>query len=247
MKNIEKKLEIHIAYNIFILSDNMNRDQKLQSIKEYLKKSQCARGTELASKFSLGLRRLSDYLRAINCLTSYSHRRSFYTLREIAHFDNQRIWRCPRKSALFSDLGSLDALVEWHIRNSPAGLTCRELSEITKVRVDCQIRHISKQRGLIRQKFDSEYVYFYKENEKLLQKQRAQRRKISSTAGPDLETTIEKDIASLRRDFQMALVLLNHPKESAASIVSRLGKMGYPITKEDLLDFFLRYDVKKNR
>jgi hypothetical protein len=45
----------------------------------------------------------------------------------------------------------------------------------------------------------------------------------------------------------MALVLLNHPKESAASIVSRLGKMGYPITKEDLWDFFLRYDVKKNR
>jgi len=159
----------------------------------------------------------------------------------------RRIWRCPRKSALFSDLGSLDALVEWHIRNSPAGLTCRELSEITKVRVDCQIRHISKQRGLIRQKFDGEYVYFYKANEKLLQKQRAQRRKISSMAGPDLETTIEKDIASLRRDFQMALVLLNHPKESAASIVSRLGKMGYPITKEDLWDFFLRYDVKKNR
>jgi len=86
-----------------------------------------------------------------------------------------------------------------------------------------------------------------KANEKLLQKQRAQRRKNSSTAGPDLETTIEKDIASLRRDFQMALVLLNHPKESAASIVSRLGKMGYPITKEDLWDFFLRYDVKKNR
>jgi len=137
--------------------------------------------------------------------------------------------------------------VEWHVRNSPAGLTCRELSEIIKIRVERQIKRISKNKGLIRQKFDGEYVYFYKANEKLQQRQRAQRRKISSTAGPDLETAIEEDIASLRRDFQIALALLNHPQDSSTSIVSRLGKRGYPITQEDLLDFFRRYDVKKNR
>jgi len=225
----------------------MSDEQKLQSIKKHLEKFRCASGTELATKFSLSLRRLRDYLRSINCLTSYSHRRSFYTLRKIAHFDKQHIWKCARSSALFSDLGSLGALVEWHIQNSPAGLTCHQLSEITKVSIEPHIRRISKERGLVRQKFDGEYVYFYKANEKLQQRQRAQRRKISSTAGPDLETAIEEDIASLRRDFQIALALLNHPQDSSTSIVSRLGKRGYPITQEDLLDFFRRYDVKKNR
>jgi hypothetical protein len=224
----------------------MSREQKLQSIREYLEKSRCASGTELANKFSLSLRRLSDYLRGINCLTSYSHRRSFYTLREITHFDKQHIWRCPRNSVLFSDLGSLSALVDWHVRNSQTGLTCRQLSEITKVWIEPHIKRISKERGFVRQKFDGEYVYFHQANKKIQQQQLARRRKISSTAGTDLEPASEGTMVSLRRDLQIALALLNHPKESSAFIVSMLRKRGHQITRENLVDFLHRYEVKKN-
>ncbi len=225
----------------------MNREEKLRSIKEHLKRLKCASGTELANKFSLSLRRLRDYLRAIGCLTSYSHRRSIYTLRETARFDVQRIWKCPRKAALFSDLGSLNALVEWHVRNSSAGLTCRALSAITRVRVEPHIRRISKERGLLRQKFDGEYVYFYQANEKIYLRQLAQRRRISSTAGPGLETAIEGDVSSLRRDLRIALALLNHPKKGPSAVVSLLREMGQRVTVADLVDFFNRYGVKKNR
>jgi len=225
----------------------MNRQERLRSIKEHLKKLKCASGTELAKKFSLSLRRLRDYLRAIGCLTSYSHRRSFYALRETVRFDERRIWRCPRKAALFSDLDSLNALVEWHVRNSSAGLTCRALSAITSVRVEPHIRRISKERGLVRQKFDGEYVYFYHANEKIYLKQLAKRRSISSTAGPGLETAIENDVASLQLDLNIALALLNHPKESLTSVVSMLRDMGHQVTSKDIVDFFSRYGVKKNR
>jgi len=225
----------------------MNREEKLRSIKEHLKRLKCASGTELANMFSLSLRRLRDYLRAIDCLTSYSHRRSFYTLHETARFDERHIWRCPRKAALFSDLDSLNALVEWHVRNSSAGLTCRALSAITRIRVEPHIRRISKERGLVRLKFDGEYVYFYQANEKIYLRQLAQRRRISSAAGPGLETTIEGDVASLQRDLQIAVALLNHPKEGSKSFVSRLREMGHQMTIEDLLDFFNRYGVKKKR
>jgi len=224
----------------------MSREEKLRSIKEHLKRLKCASGTELANKFSLSLRRLRDYLRAIDCLTSYSHRRSFYTLPETARFDERRIWRCPRKAALFSNLDSLNALVEWHVRNSSAGLTCRALSAITRIRVEPHIRRISKERGLVRLKFDGEYVYFYQANEKIYLRQLTQRRRISSKAGPGLETAIEGDVASLQRDLQVALALLNHPKGSPPSIVSMLREMGHRVTIEDLEDFFKRYGIKKN-
>ena len=223
----------------------MNREERLRSIKEHLKRLKCASGTELANKFSLSLRRLRDYLRAIGCLTSYSHRRSFYTLPEMARFDERRIWRCPRKAALFSDLDSLNALVEWHVRNSSAGLTCRALSAITRIRVEPHIRRISKEKGLVRLKFDGEYVYFYQANEKIYLRQLAQRRKISSAAGPGLETTIEGDVASLQRDLQIAVALLNHPKEGPTSVVSMLREMGHQVTIHDLVNFFKRYGVKK--
>jgi len=225
----------------------MSREEKLRSIKEHLKRLKCASGTELANKFSLSLRRLRDYLRAIDCLTSYSHRRSFYTLRETAHFDERHLWRCPQKAALFSDLDSLNALVEWHVRNSSAGLTCRALSAITRIRVEPHIRRISKERGLVRLKFDGEYVYFYQANEKIYLRQLARRRRISSTAGPGLETTIDGDVASLQRDLQIAVALLNHPKKGPTSVVSMLREIGHPMTIEDLVDFFKRYGVKKKR
>jgi hypothetical protein len=90
--------------------------------------------------------------------------------------------------------------------------------------------------------FNGEFVYFYKANEKIHQRQLAQR-KVLSTTGPEQD---EVDVASLQQDLQIALALLNHPKESLASIVSLLRKRGHRVTQEDLVDVFRRYDVKKN-
>jgi hypothetical protein len=98
---------------------------------------------------------------------------------------------------------------------------------------------------LIRQKFDGEYVYFYQANEKIYLRQLAQRRRISSTAGPGLESAIDSDVASLQRDLQIALALLNHPKEGPSAVVSILRELGHRVTIEDLVDFCNRYGIKK--
>jgi len=162
----QKRLET-VCPNEYYTQSDMTHEEKLRSIKDHLKRRTCASGAELARKLSLSPRRLSDYLRSLGCLTSYSHRRSFYVLPETAAFNTHRIWRCRRTGALFTDLHSLSALVEWHVKRSPEGLTCRELSSITDVRVEPHIRRISRDRGLVRQKFDGEYVMSFGEKHEL--------------------------------------------------------------------------------
>ena len=147
--------------------------------------------------------------------------------------------------ALFTNLHSLSALVEWHVKQSVAGLTCRELSAITDVRVEPHIRRISSERGLVRQKFDGEYVYFYRRNEKVHLGQVAQRRRASSTVGTPMETNIDSDVVCLQRDLQIAIALLNHSGESPGSIVAILRETGHPATMQELTEFLVRYGIKK--
>ena len=240
----QKRLETVCPMEYYTQSD-MTHEEKLRSIKDHLKRRTCASGAELARKLSLSPRRLSDYLRSLGCLTSYSHRRSFYVLPETAAFNAHRIWRCRRTGALFTDLHSLSALVEWHVKRSPAGLTCRKLSAVTEVRAEPHILRISRERGLVRQKFDGEYVYFYRRNEKVYLGQVAQRKRDSSTPGPQLETNIDSDVVSLQRDLQIAVALLNHPEESPESIVTILRETGHPATPQEFAEFLDRYGIKK--
>jgi hypothetical protein len=220
---------------------------KKDQIRTYLKKVRCASGKELASTFSISLRQLRAYLRALGCLTSYSHIRTFYTLPGTPRFSTDRIWKCKRRGALFTDLGSLSALVAWHVRESPAGLTCRDLSHITEVRVVDVILRISRERELVRMKFDGEYVYFWRANEKRYRAQVAKRRRLSATGGPGVGRLVDSEVEDLRRDLRIALAFLNHPHKSGRAIAQLLRGDGLHVSVDDLARFLIRYGVKKKR
>jgi len=220
-------------------------EKKLKAIEAHLRKAQSASGEVLATKFSLSLRRVSDYLRELRCLTSYSHKRRFYTLPGKPRFKRERIWQCPRTGALFTDLFSLSALVEWHLRRSPMGLTCRELTAIVGVRVEPQIVRISQERNLLRQKFDGEYVYFSRANQKVYHAQLARRKRSSSKAEPTPEVTINREVEELRRDLEISLALLNFPQKGPIAIVAMLREKGLRVTVDDFAAFLIRYGIKK--
>ena len=219
--------------------------KRLQGIRKFLQKVRSASGQELSAEFSLSLRRLRDHLRALECLTSYSHKRSFYALPATARFDKHRIWKCRRNGALFTDLGSLGALVEWHVRQSPSGLTCRELSQIVGVRVEPQSVRISREHGLIRQKFDGEFVYFCRANEKVYRVQVGKRGRCSRSTGAGPARVVDSEVDELQRDLQIALALLNHPRRAVAVTVDTLRRKGVNVSTRDVTEVLVRYDVKK--
>ena len=59
-------------------------------------------------------------LRQLAYLSSYSHRGAFYTLRELAQFDEQGLWSF--RSVYFSRYGTLLSTAEAFVQRSEAGL-----------------------------------------------------------------------------------------------------------------------------
>jgi hypothetical protein len=82
-------------------------------------------------------------LKPLDYLTSYSHRGRYYTLREIANFDEHGLW--SQADVWFSRFGTLLALAtaESFVNRSPRGYFADELARALHVEVQDRTRCIS--------------------------------------------------------------------------------------------------------
>src|ERR1700722_20408389 len=70
-------------------------------------------------------------LRPLQYLTSYSHRGRYYTLREIARFDEKGLW--SQATVWFSQFGTLLSTADAFINRSPRGFFADELARALHV------------------------------------------------------------------------------------------------------------------
>ncbi len=96
-------------------------------------------------------------LRAVSYHTSYSHRGRYYTLDEIACFDDQGIW--SYRDVRFSMYGNLLATAEVFVRRSEAGYYAGELEHILNVGVKEALLKLVRQGRITRRKVFGLYLY----------------------------------------------------------------------------------------
>jgi hypothetical protein len=96
-------------------------------------------------------------LKELSYRTSYSHRGSFYTLDEIAAFDERGVWSF--NSVWFSRHGTLVATAEACVTQAPAGYFASELEEILQVPVKEPLLRLVEQDRLSRQPVFGLYLY----------------------------------------------------------------------------------------
>lgn len=96
-------------------------------------------------------------LKPLDYLTSYSHRGRFYTLREVARFDDQGLWCC--RAVWFSRYGTLLTTAETFVNRSPQGYLAEELVEGLHVKMHDALRQLVQQRRLGRQPVAGRYLY----------------------------------------------------------------------------------------
>jgi hypothetical protein len=97
-------------------------------------------------------------LRALGYRTSYSHRGSYYTLDEVAHFDDKGLWFF--RSVGFSVYGTLLNTVRALVEKSESGHTAAELKLVVKVEVKEPLLRLVEKKLLHREKMTGVYVYF---------------------------------------------------------------------------------------
>jgi hypothetical protein len=96
-------------------------------------------------------------LKELSYRTSYSHRGSFYTLDEIAAFDERGLWSFD--SVWFSRYGTLVATAEVCVTQAPAGYFASELEDLLHVPVKEPLLRLTEQDRIVRQTVSGLYLY----------------------------------------------------------------------------------------
>ena len=96
-------------------------------------------------------------LKPLDYLTSYSHRGRYYTLREIARFDDHGLW--SHAEAWFSRCGTLLATAVEFVQHSPRGYFADELAPVLHVPVQDALYQLTQQGRVSRQIVSGRYLY----------------------------------------------------------------------------------------
>jgi hypothetical protein len=128
----------------------------LTTLKAYLSKHKVATFKQLGA--ALGnparctvFRKLSE----LDYISSYSHRGRYYTLRSVARFTAQGLWRF--RSAWFSRFGNLLKTVEAFVQQSDAGYSAEELKDLLGVQPKHALTQLVRDGQLQREKINAAY------------------------------------------------------------------------------------------
>lgn len=101
-------------------------------------------------------------LKELNYISSISHSGKYYTLKNIAKFNELGIW--TYKSVQFSVYNTLFDTLKNLIEKSDNGYTASELEELLRIKPNAVLKELIKKQKLYREKILGKYVYFSKDN-----------------------------------------------------------------------------------
>jgi len=139
-------------------------------------------------------------LKPLDYLTSYSHRGRYYTLREIARFDDKGLW--SQADVWFSQYGTLLATAESFVNRSPRGYFADELARALHVEVQDALHQLAQQRRLTRQIVSG--LYLYTASDRAIQQgQLLTRRNVEA-----LPTVVDASVLEVSQEELKASILL---------------------------------------
>lgn len=96
-------------------------------------------------------------LKQLGYIKSYSHRGQYYSLAELAQFDDNGLWQFG--PARFSEHGTLLATIEVLVNRSDAGYYCDELERILGVSAKEALLGLFRKEKVSRETFGGRYLY----------------------------------------------------------------------------------------
>ena len=102
--------------------------------------------------------RTADQCEYIDAVASTPHRGKYYTLKSIARFSAQGLWRF--RSVRFSRFGNLLDTAETFVQRSEAGYSAGELKEMLGVKTKHALTQLARDSRLQREKIATAYIYF---------------------------------------------------------------------------------------
>lgn len=139
-------------------------------------------------------------LKPLDYLTSYSHRGRYYTLREIARFDDKGLW--SQADVWFSQYGTLLATAESFVNRCARGFFAEELARALHVEVQDALHQLALQRRITRQTVSGLYLYTARDRA-IQQRQLLTRRKVEA-----IPTVTDASLLEVSEEELKASILL---------------------------------------
>ena len=177
-------------------------------------------------------------LKEIGYTTSYNQNGKYYTLLEIAKFDESGIF--DHKGILFFRDGGIQELVIKEIDSSEKGYTAEEFRNKIKTRVSNQLHQFVSKGLIIRKKYADFYVY-YSIDDTTQQKQISNREKEIKIPS----TKEESEISSEKKTIRILLEIIQNPKAQPQEIGKILRQEGLKISDSFIQNIFEKYDIQK--
>jgi hypothetical protein len=177
-------------------------------------------------------------LSALDYLSSYTHAGRYYTLRSMAVFDSDGIWRW--QGVGFSRAGTLKSTVLHLVDSSQAGHTQRELQGRLGVRVHNPLLELVEDKKLGRESLDDEYVYVAAARVRGAAQLRERRSLVVlAPAAPTLRPTLEVEVLlEVIHGAQASLT-------DAAILAERLAARGVQASVAEVAAVLERHGLEK--
>jgi len=150
-------------------------------------------------------------LKAWSAHTSYNRNGRYYTLPEIAQFDDMGLWR--HREAFFSRHGNLKQTLIYLIAHSARGLSSTELGEILGLQPRSFLSHFRDHPALYREHMTGRWIWFAADPE---------------TREQQRQTRLAEEDAKVSRmpsDMEAVMILvdlIDHPQSDVEQIARRL-------------------------
>jgi hypothetical protein len=174
-------------------------------------------------------------LNHLNYLSSYTHAGSYYTLEEIADFDQNGLWY--HNEIGFSKNGNLKNTVSFLVEKAEDGKTHAELEALLRIRVHNTLLDLIKEGLLTRKKWQKIYLYLSSDPERAKKQLKCRQDRTSFRKKP---ITFDSQIV-----IQVLLEILNSCERRPKYITSRLQSKGIKVKAEEVEDIFEHYHLAK--
>ncbi len=178
------------------------------------------------------------YLKQVQYMRSYNHNGRYYTFRDPTLFDRWGLY--SQGDVFFSRDGKLGKTVIRLIQESEAGMTQRDLQDLLKVRVQVLLLEAIRHNKIRRELVAGLYLYLHNNSDIGDIQLKSRHTRISSHHSLPDSKIIEDHII-----IEVLLILIRHSDYQPADVTRALRGHIPPITKEQVIEVFSRYDLEE--
>jgi hypothetical protein len=178
------------------------------------------------------------YLKQVQYMRSYNHNGRYYTFRDPTIFDRWGLY--SQGGVFFSREGKLGETVKRLIQESEAGMTQRELQDLLKVRVQVLLLDAIRHHKIRRELVAGLYLYLHNDPGIGDTQLKSRHARISTHHSLQEFRIIDDHIV-----IEVLLILIRHSGYQPADVTRALRGHIPPITKEQVIEVFSRYELEE--